>query len=148
MATKRCPPCGAIKPISEFHRDAGRLDGLQARCKSCHVEANRKSRLNNPEANRERHRRRTQKNPEQEQARKAAWQAANREKIAAQRAVRRELRAGRMARPNTCDSCGVGADQFRIEAHHDDYARPVDVMWLCSPCHGQRHLELRKALAA
>jgi hypothetical protein len=27
-------------------------------------------------------------------------------------------------------------------AHHEDYDRPLDVMWLCQPCHKQRHKEL------
>jgi hypothetical protein len=29
-------------------------------------------------------------------------------------------------------------------AHHDDYDKPLDVMWLCQPCHKQRHKELKQ----
>lgn len=36
MATeKKCSRCGVIKPVSEFHRNASRKDGLSAYCKSC-----------------------------------------------------------------------------------------------------------------
>ncbi len=37
-AEKRCPSCGVTKPADGFHRDGGRADGLQRRCKSCRRE--------------------------------------------------------------------------------------------------------------
>jgi len=35
---KRCPRCGATKPLSEFHKAALRRDGVQSICKSCRAE--------------------------------------------------------------------------------------------------------------
>ena len=35
MNEKRCSRCGLIKPVSEFHKNASRKDGLSAYCKSC-----------------------------------------------------------------------------------------------------------------
>lgn len=32
---KRCPRCGKTKPISEFHKNKRRRDGLQTYCKPC-----------------------------------------------------------------------------------------------------------------
>jgi hypothetical protein len=27
-------------------------------------------------------------------------------------------------------------------AHHEDYDKPLEVVWLCQPCHKQRHKEI------
>lgn len=52
--------------------------------------------------------------------------------------VRREVRAGRIVKPLFCSAC----DKVRaVFAHHDDYAKPLEVRWLCKPCHRQWHVE-------
>lgn len=47
-------------------------------------------------------------------------------------AVRRAVRSGRLVRPTSCERCGGGGP---TEAAHRDYGRPLDVTWLCRPCH-------------
>jgi len=34
-----------------------------------------------------------------------------------------------------CEKCGAK----KVEAHHDDYAEPLNVRWLCSCCHNLWH---------
>jgi hypothetical protein len=53
---------------------------------------------------------------------------------AAYLAVQQALRTGTLV-PQPCRVCGVEP----TEAHHPDYAKPLEVVWLCSPHHGVRH---------
>lgn len=48
------------------------------------------------------------------------------------------LRNGTIERPDTCDQCG---SPYRIQAHHDDYSKPLAVKWLCVRCHSEIHHE-------
>jgi hypothetical protein len=68
------------------------------------------------------------------------WNAGNRDKLRAHRAVaaalrRRELKRGK------CEVCG----SFRVDAHHDDYTLPLVVRWFCRKHHQQLHAEQRRA---
>ncbi len=46
------------------------------------------------------------------------------------------LKAGRIVRPECCEGCGA---KRRIQAHHADYNKPLEVKWLCTICHGAEH---------
>lgn len=44
--------------------------------------------------------------------------------------------AGRLVEPERCEECGCLG---RLEAHHPDYSRALDVQWLCRDCHAAVH---------
>jgi hypothetical protein len=55
----------------------------------------------------------------------------NPEKTKARAAVAYALRTGKITR-RPCEFCGT---RVRVEAHHVDYSRPLDVRWICFVCH-------------
>lgn len=56
------------------------------------------------------------------------WPERHRARIAVSHAIR----DGRLIRPDKCQRCGVGCVP---QGSHDDYTHPLDVEWLCKPCH-------------
>lgn len=59
------------------------------------------------------------------------------EKVSARRKVLWAVKTGQMLKPKNCVVCGRHSD--RLQAHHKDYTRPLDVMWLCGTCHANEH---------
>jgi hypothetical protein len=87
---------------------------------------------------------------EKNRAHARKFYAENREKVLAKKAeynksdaykaqkqVRLAIQRGELVRPSFCSQCGT--TEFAIEAHHEDYSRQLDVVWLCTLCHGARH---------
>lgn len=73
-------------------------------------------------------------------AQKRAYRMKNRHKARAHDLVRRALARGELI-SQPCERCGATE---QVDAHHEDYTKPLDVVWLCRQCHAQRHIELRK----
>jgi ribosomal protein S27AE len=70
------------------------------------------------------------------------YRAENPEKYAAHTAVGNAIRDGLLQKRPTCEQCHRGG---RIEAHHDDYSKPLEVRWLCPPCHDEADKQRRAA---
>src|SRR4051812_46611194 len=61
---------------------------------------------------------------------------ANKHKDYARSAVNTALENGALCAPLSCQACG---ETTELEAHHDDYSKPLVVRWLCVPCHRTHH---------
>jgi transposase-like protein len=68
---------------------------------------------------------------------KTKWTEHNKEKRKIANAVNNAVRDKKLIKPNVCQECGK--TNCRIEGHHDDYSKPLDVRWLCSACHRAWH---------
>lgn len=66
---------------------------------------------------------------------KRRFQARYPEKAAAHRATYNAMRRGELVR-QPCQVCGT---TDRVEAHHEDYSKPLVVEWMCRPCHRTEH---------
>jgi hypothetical protein len=134
---KICKNCKEPKPLHDFFRQAATSDGHQARCKDCEkiraqkkYEASkeiRKSQMReNFEANRSLYYQRqsvlAKKYPDRTKARQAVSNAVYRKELV----------------KSPCVFCA----NVKSEAHHPDYSRPLDVVWMCRRCHRILHAQI------
>ncbi len=59
-------------------------------------------------------------------------------KAMARKIVSQYIRLGKLNRAVACELCN---EEKPTEAHHTDYGRPLDVIWVCDACHGLCHRE-------
>ena len=112
MLKKKCKTCGELKPLSEYNKRGRAKDGLQYNCKSCR----RIARVSNKgRAYRQNYR---SKYPERDKA---------------NRAIERAVKNGDIKK-EACQVC----NEVKVEAHHEDYSKLLDVDWLCHTHHRQR----------
>lgn len=71
-------------------------------------------------------------------AREYADRKRNPHKRSARLAIQRAVAGGRVVKPTTCEFCTNPVQ----EAHHDDYSKQLEVLWLCAVCHRARHKHL------
>ena len=143
MVSKVCFKCGEDKPLTEFYRHAAMGDGHLNKCKDCTKKDVRAHRQDNAETVRAYDRKRA-KSPKRK-ARAAAYgeryRSENPEKRKAHSTVGNAIRDGRLAK-GPCAFCG---ETEGVEGHHHDYSKPLDVTWLCPPCHRRFHALERMA---
>jgi len=152
--TKVCFKCNFIKPLSEFYKHKQMGDGHLNKCKACSKIDARKNYIENKEHYKEYDRNRANL-PHRVQARadyaetlrgkeagakaSAKWDRDNPIKKGATTIVRNAVRDGKITKPSACSSCD-NSDGM-LHGHHDDYAFPLVVRWLCPQCHSDWHKE-------
>lgn len=138
---KECFKCKSVKPLDEFYKHSKMADGHLNKCKDCTKNDVSKHRSENLEKIRayDRERGKTPKRIKLSTEVTKAWRKEDARRVRAHNAVARAIRKGILIRCS-CERCG----NEKSVAHHEDYDKPLDVMWLCDPCHKQRHKELRE----
>ena len=137
---KTCFKCNELKPLSEFYKHSTMADGHINKCKECAKFDSNKHRSENLEKVREydRFRDKFVHRVKQRSEVNRLWRAEDKRRQSAHNAVKRAMVSGKLVRM-PCERCG----NQKSLAHHEDYDKKLDVMWLCQPCHKQRHKELR-----
>ena len=138
---KTCFKCNTVKPLSEFYKHPRMADGHVNKCKECNRNDVTANRNKNIEKVREYDRARG-KEPERIKASREiirAWRNEDSRRVLAHTSVARAIRNGSLVR-QPCVRCG----EAKSLAHHEDYDKPLEVVWLCQPCHKQRHKEMKK----
>lgn len=157
MSDRKCKACGEIKALAGFpiYRVRGK-SGSRGTCTACwnakwspivqahnqrYYDTNRAG-MRDAQKRRTRAAHRAPGGKAKHHARNDAYEARYPERTAARAAVAVAVRSGRLVR-QPCIRCGSKA-----HAHHDDYAKPLTVIWLCPEHHGERHRLLRRYGAA
>lgn len=136
---KKCFKCKVQKPLSDFYKHKQMADGHLNKCKTCaksDVLSHRSENLDKIRAyDRER------SNLPHRVVKRAEvfkqYKKDNPERVKANIAVRNAVRDGRIFKWPVC--CMPDCDSQRPVAHHADYSRPLDVVWLCQAHHKQAH---------
>jgi hypothetical protein len=138
---KECFKCKAIKPIVEFYKHSMMADGHLNKCKECTKNDATEHRNKNIEKVRAYDKARAKEPHRAKLAAEVnrAWRAEDTRRAKAHGAVAGAIRKGLLVF-TPCIKCG----EQKSLAHHEDYDKPLEVMWLCQPCHKQRHKEILK----
>lgn len=125
-----CKYCGLLKTIEEFRKNS-------LKCRKCLSQDTIIWQQKNKDkvwATKNR-----RKNKQSEYYKK--WYAENgrkrdKTKMAAHTLVAIALKEGKLVRPSRCSGC---PRVEKIEAHHSDYYKPLEIIWLCNRCHRETH---------
>lgn len=151
MTTKRCFKCLCDKPLEDFYKHSAMGDGRLGKCKECtkadvrknrtekiaHYRAFDKARASQP--HRVAARAAYSKTPAYAESHAASakrWANRHPERRKASHIVSNAVRDGKIIPWPVCavpECCG------KPQAHHPDYSRPLDVVWLCVKHHKEAH---------
>ena len=148
---KVCRECNTEKPLSDFYKHSKMADGHLNKCIECvksrvtkHREANLQKiqaydKLRSNQPHRIMARKEYAKTEQGKEAHRRgikAYQERYPMRHAAHVITGNAIRDGKLIRTSNCSVCG---STEKIEGHHDDYTKPLDVRWLCEKCHKEWH---------
>jgi len=166
---KYCYRCSMYKEELDFYRNCIKKDGLSNYCKDCCKLSNKKSALKykdkrkkyiqqyqsmNKKKISEQQHEWYLKNKSHVSQSNHEWDRNNRDKrleysqrhkiLFPEQSQARDIlncavRYGKIIKPSMCNVCKKQCDV--LHAHHHDYSKPLDVVWVCPQCHTNIHKE-------
>lgn len=143
----KCQKCECYLPDGKTNR--------KRTCKSCQYEKKKIWRKTYFEKNREQIRKQVHlnylKNKEKVLKKTKNWRKENKEKYLeslyksesnhplkkpARKIFNYHIEKGTIKKPEECSKC---LKKCKPEGHHIDYAKPLEVIWLCRQCHAYEH---------
>lgn len=131
-----CIACGKAKTLNDYYKHPQMANGHVGKCKDCcklNTHINYRKNLKyyaKYDHQRQQEKKRKLKKLEYQRRRRALQP----EIYKANMAVSNAIRDGRLKK-QPCEKCG----SKRVQAHHDDYSKPLKVKWFCYACHLYHH---------
>ncbi len=133
-----CFKCHTEKPIDDFYKHPKMANGHLGKCKDC-TKLDVSNRSRTPDGRtRDRARRRNNERRKQQwrdQSKRQRLKPENKIKNSARLKLRRAVLHG-LIQKSLCVVCG----SINVHAHHQDYSRPYDIIWLCPLHHSAVHV--------
>lgn len=114
---KKCSKCKQTKEYTEFSKTKVSKDGYCSYCKECTKEVQKRWRQEHPESMRR------------------YWQRQN---LSLEHKVRIDLYLF-MRRNKIKKGACVVCKSSKVQAHHEDYSKPYEIVWLCRKHHEDVH---------
>lgn len=155
--TRICSKCLTSKLLTDFPRDASKRQGRKGQCNLCfrtpELKAYQKKwRQEHPDYKTDWFKKYPdywkcweQQHPENNAKRVKKYSHSvkgitkRKSYLGAQQLLRDAILKGIVIRPLNCSQCD--SNKTKIEGHHENYSKPLDVVWLCSSCHHNLHNE-------
>ena len=129
---KKCSKCKVVKKAECFNKHPRSKSGLQGMCKGCVREYNATHKeVNQKAVEKYRH---TEKGKTAKNKARQNWTDKNPKKANAASLAKYAIQKGLLIR-KPCEVC----EEVKVDAHHPDYDKPLDVMWLCRLHHVAWH---------
>lgn len=135
---KTCFKCGIEKELSSFYKHKEMKDGYLNKCKECSKSDSKNNRDRNIEYYRayDNERSKSEKRIKASAEQSKNYRSKYTNKYLAHNMVNNAIRDKKIVKPDRCDNCNSDS---RLDGHHDDYAKPLEVRWLCRTCHSAWH---------
>jgi len=132
MKTKTCTKCGMEKELDAFHIHSNKI--RRSACKECFRASERIRDRARENGRKTEHRAQTARVRARRNYKKVGTLRYD-----AMIAVRNALKTGKLT-PEPCKVCRA----TKTDAHHEDYNKPLDIVWLCRSHHKLRHIEINR----
>lgn len=134
--SKACNSCQTEKPFDAFWKNSANQDGMQYECKDCCSDKY----YSNERAHRVARQKIYNKKTPAENIIKGNGKPPEQKR--AQGLLSAAIRWGKVIKPEECSKCGSASV---LDGHHHDYSKPLDVLWLCRPCHKKVHRKMNQS---
>lgn len=165
---KTCTDCGVEKPLSKFNKHPRYKHGVRSICKKCKTRqtlehrktpagresflkakakyrtSERGKKTSSEYCRSERYKKMKKRHFQTERGKQVhirqayEYQKRHPEKHAAKNIINNAIKRGTIIKPTTCSMANSDC-KGRIEGHHPDYSKPLEVIWVCLFHHRHIH---------
>jgi hypothetical protein len=134
---KKCFRCNTVKPLDAFYKHPEMADGHLNKCIECTKPDVRRNRRVKAEYYRRYDMERFRNDPKRRAQHKAnciLYTIRHADRRHAHAVLHNAVKSGKVVK-GPCAVCG----EKRVEGHHFDYSKPLEVIWLCKAHHNAIH---------